>query len=366
MRRFPGMFWMILLAAGQICGALLVGGCDEEDLVQPEPRCVVSPASVQFGDVEMGQSKELSFTLRNEGDASLSGSISVNCERFSIVEGGGDYSIAPGATQTVTVAFNTSDSGDFECDLEVGNRCGDQIHLMASGVRPVVVPPGGDDHFVPSPVSDLAVIASTPTTLTLGWTAVGDDGLAGRASLYALRWSTNANSTWANAIPITDLLPAPGFAGYFESYTVTDLDPGTTYYFWLMVADDYPNWSEVSNRAAGTTDPLPPPPPGAIDNLTAGKASPFGILLGWTSPSGDLNVEYDIRYATMEATSWDEMIPLGGEPTPESPGTFQEYMAEVGPSPFGTYYFEIRTLDADGNISPRSNRLFVEMELLRP
>jgi hypothetical protein len=280
----------------------------------------------------------------------------VNCDRFSIVEGAGDYNLNPGDTLRVTLRFQTSDPGDFECELEVGSPCGDRIHVTGSGVRFVPPPPDDEDHFVPSAVTDLAVIDRTATTLTLQWTATGDNGFLGQAALYDLRWSPNAQATWENAIPVVGFLPNPGPAGYVETFTVTGLTPLTTYYFWIRVADEAQNWSEISDPVVATTLPAPP---GPIDDLAASDETDTTIILVWTAPEGGDNETYDIRYATMEATSWDEMIPLEGEPTPGDPGDLQ-FFTVTGLEAERTYYFEIRTLDGDGNISPRSNRLIAE------
>src|SRR5262249_6970397 len=85
------------------------------------------------------------------------------------------------------------------------------------------------------------------------WTASGDDGGVGTASLYDLRRS--AAPIDATSFPSAVALPAPAPqpAGAAEAVTATDLQPGTTYYFALRVRDAAGNWSALSNVASATT-----------------------------------------------------------------------------------------------------------------
>src|SRR5262245_54728887 len=94
----------------------------------------------------------------------------------------------------------------------------------------------------PSP----AVSATTSVELT--WTAPGDDGMVGRALMYALRYSsapiTSANFDQAMLIPIV-VPPQP--AGMTETFVVNGLDAHTSYYFALKTMDEAGNWSGISN-----------------------------------------------------------------------------------------------------------------------
>lgn len=82
------------------------------------------------------------------------------------------------------------------------------------------------------------------------WTAPGDDGNTGTASSYDLRYSTSASitddTTWANATQVSGE-PAPSSAGTAESFTLSNLSPGTTYYFALKTTDNAGNISGLSN-----------------------------------------------------------------------------------------------------------------------
>ncbi len=109
-----------------------------------------------------------------------------------------------------------------------------------------------DDTTAPAAVSDLAAVSPTASSITLAWTAVGDDGLSGTAARYDIRYTADSLATWENMLVVSNP-PAPKPAGEAESFVVTGLEPSTTYYFQMKVADEVPNWSGLSNRASAAT-----------------------------------------------------------------------------------------------------------------
>jgi hypothetical protein len=103
----------------------------------------------------------------------------------------------------------------------------------------------------------LAVAAAPPASradsVTLTWTAPGDDGMAGRATAYSLRYSTSP-ITAANFASATQVVgvPAPAMAGTSETFTVGGLLANTAYYFAIKARDEANNWSLISNVAVTT------------------------------------------------------------------------------------------------------------------
>jgi hypothetical protein len=87
-------------------------------------------------------------------------------------------------------------------------------------------------------------------SITLGWTAPGDDGWIGQARQYDMRFSrfpiTESNFGFAARLN-TSILPGP--TGSIERLTIFGLTPGVAYYFAVRTADDAGNWSRVSNVA---------------------------------------------------------------------------------------------------------------------
>jgi len=110
------------------------------------------------------------------------------------------------------------------------------------------------DTTPPARVTDLAVSAATTNSLTLTWTAPGDDGNNGTAAEYDIRYATSNidNETWGFAIQASGE-PAPRPAGSNETFVVGGLAAATTYYFALKTVDNAGNWANLSNIAHGAT-----------------------------------------------------------------------------------------------------------------
>jgi len=124
----------------------------------------------------------------------------------------------------------------------------------------------GPDTEAPAAVIDLGARLQDVTTLDLTWTAPGDDGDAGLAILYDVRWSTSpiADSTWESAEAFVQR-PLPKAAGTAQGFTVEDLTAGLDYYFALKTWDEEGNLSELSNIATARM---------TIPSLSGGTVSP--------------------------------------------------------------------------------------------
>jgi hypothetical protein len=111
-----------------------------------------------------------------------------------------------------------------------------------------------------------SVAQSTYNSVQLSWTAPGDDSLSGTADLYDLRYATTTitAANFAGATQVTGL-PAPGSPGASQSFTVTGLQPSTTYWFAIKTQDDAGNWSPRRPARRPTTSGRPrqasPSPP---------------------------------------------------------------------------------------------------------
>ncbi len=111
------------------------------------------------------------------------------------------------------------------------------------------------DIVPPARITDLEVIASTNSTITLQWRAVGDNGIEGRASSYDLRYSSTpinaGNFEDANIVPG---VPLPDEYNSLEMAIVKGLLSNRHYYFAIKAVDRWGNKSPISNLAAGTTE----------------------------------------------------------------------------------------------------------------
>lgn len=110
----------------------------------------------------------------------------------------------------------------------------------------VIIDPG--DDISPAAITSMTVDNQTGSSAVLSWTSVGDDNFIGRASEYDIRYSTAmlTESNFGNAVRVATGM-TPKVIGYDETFTVTGLQAETKYYFAIKVADEEPNWSEISN-----------------------------------------------------------------------------------------------------------------------
>lgn len=134
------------------------------------------------------------------------------------------------------------------------------------------------DGVPPAFVTDLSVVSTTTRGVTLAWTAPGDDGAVGTAAEYDVRYAQTeiTPGNWAQAVRVTT--PAPRAAGAPDSVTVGGLDLGHSYYFALRTADEFSNWSALSNVTTGV--------PGLRRLTTSPEPSRFGAQHAGWSPDG--------------------------------------------------------------------------------
>ena len=205
---------------------------------------------------------------------------------------------------------------------------------------------------------------SADSTVVLHWTAPGDDGTAGRATSYDVRYRTTAISgtdttTWWNGATQATGEPVPGVAGANDSLRVRGLLPLTTYYFMIRAADEVPNWSGYSNVAVKSTSG-DATAPSAVADLTVTGSTSNSLALRWTAPGDDGSTgtasSYDIRYSTspINNNNWSSATQASSEPVPLGAGTVQTYTLG-GLSGSQTYYVAIRATDDRGNVAALSN-----------
>ena len=218
-----------------------------------------------------------------------------------------------------------------------------------------------DDTIPPSAVGDLSVYSRTPSSITLTWSAPGDDDTTGTASRYDVRYSQSQISE-LNFDNATQALsePVPSPYGTTEYFTVSGLDPDTRYYFALKSDDGWPqrNISGISNIVSGwTSDNIAP---SAVSDLSVSSVTSRTALLTWTATGDNDTVGvadwYDVRYSTIPITesNFASASQAVGEPDPLPSGSAEEFT--VGGLDAGTtYYFAIKVMDESDNSSPLSN-----------
>ena len=211
----------------------------------------------------------------------------------------------------------------------------------------------------------LQAVHSTTNSVTLSWTAPGDDNCSGQATEYDIRYSrypiTTANWGYATQVIAP---PSPGMACSPESFEVTGLNRSTLYYFAVKTGDEVPNWSMMSSVVCRATV-AESTPPSDINDLGVADSGPSSVTLSWTATGDDgfygTATQYDIRYSTsvITASNWRYATQVVGESLPRAAGSAETFtISGVGFK--RTNYFAIRAVDEAWNWSPLSNVVFVE------
>ncbi len=253
-----------VLAAGLIGG--LGGGCEEDPPTQP-PADTTPPAPVS--DLVLLTAKGRAsgtLTWTAPGDDGVEGTASQYDVRYASTP------ITEASWEAATRAANVpapQAAGSSE-SLALGPLAEGVTYYAAlksvddadnwsalSNVAQSTTP----DQTPPAAVTDLATLSPLETSVTLTWTAPGDDAAVGTASSYDIRYATRfiIESNWDQAVQVSGE-PTPGPAGTAETFIVQGLSPRTAYCFALKTADEGGRWSELSNRPFALTGPLPEPP----------------------------------------------------------------------------------------------------------
>lgn len=205
----------------------------------------------------------------------------------------------------------------------------------------------------PARVNNLAQSGRTGTSLTVTWTATGDDGSSGQAATQELRYSTQPITDANFAQAVLSPLAAPLVAGSNEQRLISGLSSDTTYYLALIVRDERGNSSPLSNvLVAATADTRPP---ASITDLSGNTGSSNGTVnLAFTAPGDDgttgTAARYDLRYHTSPITSanWSVATPIVTTPMPRSAGGRESFQASGLPGE-ADLHFAVRAVDEAGN-----------------
>ncbi|MEZ4654003.1 MAG: hypothetical protein R3E12_10590, partial [Candidatus Eisenbacteria bacterium] len=214
------------------------------------------------------------------------------------------------------------------------------------------------DTVAPGQVQDLVATRVTDDSVSLRWTAPGDDEFAGQASVYEIRYGTDAltEAEWEGGTPI-ERVPTPRAAGLEDRTGQGGLARGR-WYFALRSADEELNWSSISNIA--TADLGDTIPPSAVTDLEVFGFEETNVTLTWTAPGDDgadgLATAYDLRRDQKPITEvgWEEATRVDPPPVPIEAGSSERFTV-IGLSEGQRYFFALRAEDDSGNLAALSN-----------
>lgn len=190
-------------------------------------------------------------------------------------------------------------------------------------------------------------------TVTVSWTAPGDDGRVGTATDYELRLSTSPidDTNWAAATVVAGT-PTPLVAGTRQRMVVRGLTRDTTYWFAIKTVDDAGNWSGISNIVQWdwVYDTAAPSAP---TGLTAEKQGDGTVRVRW-SPNSEADLAGYEVYRALSAG--EPFIVLNGALVPAT-----EYVDGTLPAGIDTVWYQISARDNSGNESARSSTISLSL-----
>jgi len=131
------------------------------------------------------------------------------------------------------------------------------------------------------------VVSSRAASVTLIWTAPGQDSLVGRAARYDLRYSTQMIMP-QNFLPAVEApdLPLPAAPGTVQSCVLDGLPSGVVCYFAIKTVDQAGNWSAMSNVIACVPRATPALAPALLTPEDGAMGVATVPTLVWQASSG--------------------------------------------------------------------------------
>ncbi|MEK7766331.1 MAG: hypothetical protein AAB368_08845, partial [bacterium] len=161
------------------------------------------------------------------------------------------------------------------------------------------------DITVPSGITNLVAAPATSMdgAIALTWTAPGDDGAAGTATKYIIKYATwpagglsftDSTTNWwngglinpttppAGARPVEAYqnTPVPPVAGVTQQITLSGLLAGATYHIAMRALDEAVNTSTLSNWVSAPASDLAPPAPTGVVIVAADRS----LNVTWQAP----------------------------------------------------------------------------------
>ena len=257
-------------------------------------------------------------------------------------------------TRTYAPAIAGSHGARVTCVDTSGNTGTGTTTVTVTDPTPLV------DRTPPAIITDLRVSSIGASSVTLQWTAPGDDGTTGIATWYDLRVARSGAITGSNFDAARHYeITIPKAAGMTETVTVSGLLQGTRYWFALTASDDVPNWSGVSNSPTALTPP-DTTRPAAITNLAVVAVGPTWVTLRWNAPGDDgilgRATWYDLRLTSsgvIHASNFDTAQHYEIA-FPRVAGSIEQ-VTVYGLRPATRYWFALRASDEIPNWSAVSN-----------
>jgi len=159
------------------------------------------------------------------------------------------------------------------------------------------------DGFTPGAIFDLGATKITPASVTLEWTAPGDNGFEGQAKSYDIRYSTDRilnDADFSAATPVPEPL-APSLGGSAEKLIIGGLVSGQTYYFAIKTSDEAGNISDLSNEGTARLATLLP----TVDNFNRVNGT---LGSAWGGNPANIQIRSNAAQNAATVNGWSAVV----------------------------------------------------------
>jgi PKD repeat protein len=207
-------------------------------VTNPPAQLSVSPGSLGFGPVIIGQTNSMTFQVVNNGGQTLNGT-AATVAPFSI-SAGSPYSIAPSGTGLVTVAFSPTSAVNYSNGVSFSSNGGNSTNsVTGSGLTP-------------------AQLGVSPASLNFGVTAVGSNALGNFVVTNTGGAALSNGVASVSGGPFTILSGTPfSLAGFGTTNVVIQFAPGAAGGFTNSVTFTTSNGGNSTNPVTGTGAVMP-------------------------------------------------------------------------------------------------------------
>lgn len=307
----------------------------------PVPEVTVSPVSLAFGDLVVGQSATLSFTVRNDGTASLAVSrIALGAgtsSAFAIVSGPASVDLAPGASAGVSVAYRPTAAVSSTGTVVVESNDADEAVVAVSLSGRGVPAPLPEIDVTPLSLSFGDVVVGGSFTLSVTVRNVGTADL----SVSSIGIAVGSSPAFLRTAGPSSATVAPG-QSVVASVTYTPPGEGVDQGSLVIASNDADEAQVVVGLTGRGVAPAP----------TTGS-----VTLFWDAPTTNADgtpctdlAGYKLYYGS-GSRQYSMVLDLGNVTTHALDGLAS-----------GTYYFAVSAYDSAGNESELSTEAFTTLQ----
>ncbi len=213
------------------------------------PYCTLDTYSLDFGAPQPGTPVQRSFTITNDGGGFLTGSATESCPDFSIVSGGGPFSLGAQQSRRVTVEYNSTSAAGGSCSVDLGTDCG-SVSCTAAGVPECSVSP--------ATLNFGTIPAGTVADRTLTVTNSGGGVLSGSVSENCAEFTVFQAGVGAPSAPASPEASVPYSLAAGQSIDVTvrfQPKTGGSYNCTILAGDQCIGVQAVGNAAVCSISP---------------------------------------------------------------------------------------------------------------